>query len=101
MFPPIAGEETPSLTPGSPVAASGPLPLSPNRTPRLMLYEIELGIPVTDALSRPSDALVEMVLLAFPALRASRSAVPNGTAVTASKAARRITPVWRLRTPRA
>ena len=31
-------------------------------------YEIELGIPATDALSRPPDRLVEMVLAAFPKL---------------------------------
>ena len=70
-------------------------------TAAIVLYEIELGIPVTDALARPSDALVEMVLLAFPALGVSRSAVPTDTAVAAWKAARRITPVWRFRTPRA
>ena len=31
-------------------------------------YELELGIPVTDPLTRPLDRLVEMVLLAFPEL---------------------------------
>lgn len=31
-------------------------------------YQDEFGIPTTDALSRPSDRLVEMVLLAFPQL---------------------------------
>ncbi len=32
-------------------------------------FEIELGIPVTDALRRPGDELVQMVLDAFPQLR--------------------------------
>ncbi|NTV83431.1 MAG: DUF1611 domain-containing protein [Bacteroidales bacterium] len=32
-------------------------------------YEIELGIPVTDALSRPVERLVGMALAAFPQLR--------------------------------
>ena len=34
----------------------------------ITLYEIELGIPVTDALSRPPEHLVEMVIAAFPEL---------------------------------
>lgn len=34
----------------------------------ILLYEKELGIPVTDALARPAARLVEMVLGAFPAL---------------------------------
>ena len=34
----------------------------------IMFYELELGIPVTDALTRSPDRLVEMVLLAFPKL---------------------------------
>ncbi len=32
-------------------------------------YEQTLGIPTTDALSRPTDRLVEMVLLAYPTLK--------------------------------
>jgi len=32
------------------------------------LYELELGIPATDALARPADRLVEMVVEAFPAI---------------------------------
>lgn len=32
----------------------------------ITLYELELGIPVTDALTRPSELLVEMVLSVFP-----------------------------------
>ena len=32
-------------------------------------YEGKLGVPVTDALTRPSDQLVDMVVRAFPALR--------------------------------
>ena len=31
-------------------------------------YELELGLPVTDALTRSTDRLVEMVLRAFPSL---------------------------------
>ena len=34
----------------------------------ILLYELELGIPVTDALTRPTGRLVEMVTRAFPAL---------------------------------
>ena len=36
----------------------------------IILYELELGIPATDALTRPVGRLVEMVLAAFPALEA-------------------------------
>ncbi len=36
----------------------------------IILYELELGIPATDALTRPTDRLVDMVLAAFPALEA-------------------------------
>ena len=32
------------------------------------MYEAELGIPATDALTRPPARLVEMVLSAFPKL---------------------------------
>jgi uncharacterized NAD-dependent epimerase/dehydratase family protein len=35
----------------------------------ITLYEAELGIPSTDALTRPTERLVEMVLLAFPHLQ--------------------------------
>ncbi|MCU1483869.1 MAG: hypothetical protein JWN67_615 [Actinomycetia bacterium] len=38
-------------------------------TAAITLYELELDIPATDALTRPTDRLVEMVLLAFPGLR--------------------------------
>jgi len=31
-------------------------------------YELDLGLPATDPLTRPLDRLVDMVLLAFPAL---------------------------------
>jgi len=34
----------------------------------ITLYELELGIPATDALSRSPDRLVEMVIAAFPEL---------------------------------
>ena len=37
-------------------------------TTAIALYEAELAIPVTDALSRPPERLVQMVLRAFPAL---------------------------------
>lgn len=37
-------------------------------TAAIIMYELELGIPVTDALSRPTGALVDMVLRAFPGL---------------------------------
>jgi uncharacterized NAD-dependent epimerase/dehydratase family protein len=43
-------------------------------------HELELGIPVTDALSRPAANLVAMVLAAFPAL--------GGTATAAGDAGR-------------
>ena len=36
----------------------------------IILYELELGIPATDALTRPSGRLVDMVLGAFPRLEA-------------------------------
>ena len=36
----------------------------------IILYELELGIPATDALTRPTGRLVDMVLHAFPALEA-------------------------------
>ncbi len=36
----------------------------------IMLYECELGIPVTDALTRSPDRLVDMVFAAFPQLAA-------------------------------
>ena len=45
-------------------------------TEAIKLYELELGIPVTDALTRTPERLVEMVLLAFPEL-AKRAAVAH------------------------
>jgi uncharacterized NAD-dependent epimerase/dehydratase family protein len=39
-------------------------------TAAIMLYEVELGIPATDALTRSPDRLVEIVLRAFPRLKA-------------------------------
>jgi len=41
----------------------------------IALYEVELGIPVTDALTRPSDDLLEMVFTAFPDLRPTATSV--------------------------
>jgi uncharacterized NAD-dependent epimerase/dehydratase family protein len=37
-------------------------------TAAITMYELELGIPATDALTRPVDRLVEMVVSAFPEL---------------------------------
>jgi len=37
-------------------------------TAAMTMYELELGIPATDALTRPADLLVDMVLTAFPSL---------------------------------
>jgi uncharacterized NAD-dependent epimerase/dehydratase family protein len=37
-------------------------------TAAIAMYELELGIPATDALTRPTDRLVEMVVHAFPEL---------------------------------
>ena len=41
----------------------------------IVLYELELGIPATDALTRSPDRLVDMVVQAFPALEARPAAV--------------------------
>ena len=43
----------------------------PEVTAAIALYEFELGIPATDAISRPTDRLVDMVLAAFPQLNAT------------------------------
>ena len=43
-------------------------------TAAITLYEAELGIPATDALTRPTEDLVAMVLAAFPALDGALSA---------------------------
>ncbi len=40
----------------------------------ITLYELELGIPATDSLSRPPERLVEMVISAFPGLEEKLSA---------------------------
>lgn len=45
-------------------------------TAAIALYAIELGIPVSDALSRPGERLVEMVLQAFPELDPARVVAP-------------------------
>ena len=37
----------------------------------IVAYELELGVPATDPLTRPLDRLVDMVLLAFPDARAA------------------------------
>ena len=44
-------------------------------TAAILLYELELGIPATDALTRPTDLLVDMVLQAFPELDAKPAIV--------------------------
>jgi uncharacterized NAD-dependent epimerase/dehydratase family protein len=38
-------------------------------TAAIALYEVELGVPATDALTRSPDRLVEMVVAAFPTLQ--------------------------------
>lgn len=43
-------------------------------TAAIMLYELELGIPATDALTRSPDRLVEMVFAAFPDLEGKLAA---------------------------
>ena len=43
-------------------------------TAAITLYEDELGIPATDALTRPTDRLVAMVLAAFPQLEEQSTA---------------------------
>jgi uncharacterized NAD-dependent epimerase/dehydratase family protein len=68
-------------------------------TAAIVLYEIELGIPATDALTRSSDTLVDMVLQAFPVLRQGDAAVSTGAVATPSRSVRRITPAWRVRPP--
>lgn len=40
-------------------------------TAAILLYELELGIPATDALARPTDELVDMVLRALPGIAES------------------------------
>jgi uncharacterized NAD-dependent epimerase/dehydratase family protein len=40
-------------------------------TAAITMYELELGLPTTDALTRPTDRLVDMVLDAFPKLDTS------------------------------
>lgn len=42
-------------------------------TAAITLYELELEIPATDALTRPTDRLVDMVVRRFPKLAAGRS----------------------------
>jgi uncharacterized NAD-dependent epimerase/dehydratase family protein len=44
-------------------------------TAAILLYELQLGIPATDALTRPTDDLVNMVLGAFPELDHKLAAV--------------------------
>lgn len=48
----------------------------------ITVYEAELGIPATDALTRPPGRLVEMVLRAFPTLSESSTLPTRMTAVT-------------------
>lgn len=50
-------------------------------TAAIALYEMELGIPVTDALTRPSDLLVDMVLSTFPELATDREAASVETGI--------------------
>ena len=37
-------------------------------TAAITMYEVELGLPTTDALTRPTDRLADMVVRAFPKL---------------------------------
>jgi uncharacterized NAD-dependent epimerase/dehydratase family protein len=68
-------------------------------TAAIVFYEIELGIPATDALTRSPDILVQMVLKAFPKLRPNHAAARAVTAADSSRNVRRVVPVWRVRTP--
>ena len=43
----------------------------------MTLYELELGIPATDALTRPAEHLVQMVVQAFPRLESRLAHVPT------------------------
>ena len=43
----------------------------------IVQYQDELGIPVTDALSRSPDSLVEILLAAFPELQLKLSTHPH------------------------
>ena len=43
----------------------------------IAMYECEFGIPATDALTRPPERLVEMVLAAFPELEEMRGGGPS------------------------
>jgi uncharacterized NAD-dependent epimerase/dehydratase family protein len=49
----------------------------------IALYELELGIPATDALTRSPDRLVDMVLRAFPKLGRKAVAAAELTGLTA------------------
>ena len=49
-------------------------------TAAITLYELELGIPATDALTRAPDRLVEMVLRAFPQLEPRLASAATMTA---------------------
>ncbi len=44
-------------------------------TAAIALYESELGIPATDALTRSTDRLVEMVMTSFPELQEKQTAI--------------------------
>ncbi|MDY0340524.1 MAG: DUF1611 domain-containing protein [Coriobacteriia bacterium] len=48
-------------------------------TAAIVLYELELGIPVTDVLARPVEGLVDMVLSAFPQLSVQAEIVDPDT----------------------
>lgn len=52
-------------------------------------YELELGIPATDALARPTDELVDMVLRAFPGIAKSAEEASGELPVPAADASRR------------
>jgi uncharacterized NAD-dependent epimerase/dehydratase family protein len=52
-------------------------------------HELELGLPATDPLSRPLDALVDMVLTAFPELEHTSPATAAAAATAATPGATR------------
>jgi len=52
-------------------------------TDAIRFYELALGIPVTDALKRSPDLLVDMVASAFPDLEAKLSAAEHGPSAAA------------------
>ena len=44
-------------------------------TAAITMYELELGVPASDALTRPTDRLLDMVFAAFPDLEPKKSPI--------------------------